>query len=107
MWGGDMTIDASTRTEEFLVVQGTQHRVPGGLLGLVNVLVVGGRIQLRLGVGTAWGRRLTTVAVGESKDIGIGRVTAKDAHFGIGKERAQAVLLFEPSLEQTEVLAVV
>jgi ferric-dicitrate binding protein FerR (iron transport regulator) len=80
----------------FRVLQGTQHSVPGGMLGLLRVMVVDGRVAVRVGIANPYGRQVETLAVGESAEFDDGRLTVHDVHLGSGDHRSQALLSFEP-----------
>ena len=88
----------------FRLLQGTQQRVPRGLLVLYSVLVVDGRLAVQIGMGGPCIRSgRVTVSVGSAASFdGVGRVEVLDARVARPERRAQALLRFVPAEQEVK-----
>ena len=69
--------------ETFAVRAGTQHQIPGAVVGLLAVRVRDGGLVANVAVGTPQGRRRQVLAIGESMQVpGAGLLTLVDVELG-------------------------
>lgn len=69
--------------ETFALRAGTQHEIPGAVVGLLAVRVREGALVANVAVGTPQGRHRQVLAIGESMQLpGGGRLTLVDVQLG-------------------------